>query len=238
MDIEQAYDEWEQDKRDELERWKGDLKMLESQGIDQARIFQQAGPKIDRFFMIVAKGKKLPPDGVSPVIPATVDGNWRLLSPRIECANVLPPGPKPERLRTPDGKDVAIDPCTIADSWRSLLIEVAKWLVQNGRIPSKAIPIQSGRKKLLHDVSKQECGKQVKDAQRLSKGLCLHPNNNPDAIRNSVDLLNEKSRLVGHFYVQYRAGEIRMSMDGEPVSCYHTHPELCRYRWWCEPERA
>lgn len=238
MDIEQAYEEWKQSKRDELERWKGDLEVLESQGIDQTRVFQQAGPKIVRFFKIVVKGAKLLPDDIPPVIPATVDGNWRLLSPRIECANVLPPGPKPERLRTPDGKDVAIDPCTIADSWKSLLIEVAEWLVKNRRIPSEAIPIQSGRKKLLHDASKQECGKQVKDARRLSNGLCLHPNTNPDAIRNSVDLLNEKSRLGGHFYVQYRAGEIRMSMDGEPVSCYHTHPELCRYRWWCEPERA
>ena len=237
MDLEQAYEEWKEDKRDELEWWRKELEMLESQGIDQTRIFQQAGPKIVRFFMIVAKGKKLLPDDIRPVIPATVDGNWHLLSPRIQCANVLPPGPKPERLRTPDGKDVCIDPWTIADSWKRLLIEVAEWLVQNGRIPSEAIPIQSGRKKLLHDVS-QECGKQVKDARRLSNELCLHPNTNPDAIRNSVDLLNEKSRLGGHFYVQYRAGKIRMSIDGEPVSCDHTHPELCRYRWWCEPERA
>lgn len=231
---EQAYEEWKEGKRDKLEWWRKELEMLESQGISQTRIFQRARPKIERFFKIVAKGVKLLPDDILPVCPARVDGNWHLLSPSIEP----PPSPRPERLRTPDGKDVAIDPWTIADSWRTLLIEVAEWLVRNGRIPSKAIPIQSGRKKLLHDVSKQECGKQVKDAQRLSNGLCLHPNTNPDAIRNSVDLLNEKSRLGGHFYVQYRAGEIHMSMDGEPVWCDHTHPELCRYRWWCEPARA
>ena len=234
MGIERAYEVWKQSKRDKLERWKGDLEVLESRSIDQTRIFQQAGPKIDRFFMIVAKGAKLLPDGIRPVIPATVDGNWHLLSPRIEGANVLPPSPRPKRLRTPDGKDVAINHWTIADSWKRLLIEVAEWLVQNGRIPSEAIPIQSGRKKLLHDVSKQECGKQVKDAQRLSNGLCLHPNTNPDAIRNSVEVLNEKSRLGGHFYVQYRAGEIHMSMDGEPVWCDHTHPELCRYTQYCK----
>ena len=229
---EQAYEEWKQSKRDEIERCRKKLEMLESQGIDQTRIFQQAGPKIVRFFKIVAKGAKLLPDDIPPV--ATVDGNWHLLSPRIEGANVLPPSPRPKRLRTPDGKDVAINHWTIADSWKRLLIEVAEWLVRNGRIPSEAIPIQSGRKKLLHDVSKQECGKQVKDAQRLSNGLCLHPNTNPDAIRNSVEVLNEKSRLGGHFYVQYRAGEIHMSMDGEPVWCDHTHPELCRYTQYCK----
>ena len=239
MDIERAYEEWKQNKRDEIEKLKKDLEMLESQGIDQTRIFQQARPKIGRFFKIVAKGAKLLPDGVSPVILVTVDGNWHLLSPRIEGANVLPPGPKPKRLRTPDGKDVAIDARTIADSWRSLLIEVAEWLARNERIPSEAIPIRSGRKRyLLHVASEQECDKQVKDTQRLSNGLCLHPNTKPDAIRNSVDLLNKKSRLGGHFYVQYREGGLTIDEFGEPAACDHTHPELCRHRWWCEPERA
>ena len=221
MDLEQAYEEWKEDKRDEIERWKGDLKMLESQSIDQTHILQQARPKIERFFMIVAKGKKLLPDGIPPVIPARVDGNWHLLSSSTE----RPGSVKPEQLRTPDGQeDVYIE------TWKRLLIEVAEWLVKNKRIPSEAIPIQSGRKKLLHVVSEQECGN---DAQRISNELCLHPNTTPDAIRNSVDLLNKKSRLGGHFYVQYMV-DWKMDVDGEPVWCDHTHPELCRYTQYCK----
>ena len=232
---EQAYEEWKQSKKDELDKWKEELEMLESRSIDKNLIFQQARPKIVRFFKIVAKAAKMLPDDVPPIIPATVDGNWHLLSPRIEGANVLPPSPKPERLRTPDGKDVAIDDPTIADSWKRLLIEIAEWLVRNERIPSEVIPIQSGRKKyLLHDISEQECDKQVKDAQRLSNGLCLHPNTARKTIRNSVDRLNKKSRLGGHFYVRYRMGGFHLSLDGL-VTCHHTHPDLCKYRRYCSP---
>ena len=227
MDLEQAYEEWKEDKRDEIrdeiERWKGDLKMLESQSIDQTHILQQARPKIERFFMIVAKGAKLLPDGIRPVIPATVDGNWHLLSSSTE----RPGGVKPEQLRTPDGQDVYIE------TWKRLLIEVAEWLVKNKRIPSDAIPIQSGqsgRKKLLHVVSDQECGN---DAQRLSNGLCLHPNTNAEDTIRSAELLNRKSRLGGRFYVQYMV-DLEMDVDGEPAGCYHTHPELCRYRLYCK----
>ena len=232
---EQAYEEWKQSKKDELDMWKEELEMLESRSIDKNLIFQQARPKIVRFFKIVAKAAKMLPDDVPPIIPATVDGNWHLLSPRIEGANVLPPSPKPKWLRTPDGKDVAIDDPTIADSWKRLLIEIAEWLVRNERIPSEVIPIQSGRKKyLLHDISEQECDKQVKDAQRLSNGLCLHPNTDAEATRKSVDRLNKKSRLGGHFYVRYRMGGFHLSLDGL-VTCHHTHPDLCKYRRYCLP---
>lgn len=233
---EQEYEEWKQSKKDELDKWKEELEMLESRSIDKNLIFQQARPKIVRFFKIVAKGAKLLPDDVPHVIPATVDGNWHLLSPRTEGANVLPPSPKPKCLRTPDGKDVAIDDPTIADSWKRLLIEIAEWLVRNERIPSEVIPIQSGRKKyLLHDISGQECDKQVKDAQRLSNGLCLHPNTGTEAIRKNVDSLNRKSRLGGHFYVRYRMGGSYVDLDGL-VTCVHTHPGLCKYRrHYCLP---
>ena len=173
---EQVYEEWKQSKKDELDMWKEKLEMLESRSIDKNLIFQQARPKIVRFFKIVAKAAKMLPDDVPPIIPATVDGNWHLLSPRIEGANVLPPSPKPKYLRTPDGKDVAIDDPTIADSWKRLLIEIAEWLVRNERIPSEVIPIQSGRKKyLLHDISEQECDKQVKGRTETLERAMLAP---------------------------------------------------------------
>ena len=221
MGIERAYEEWKEGKRDELEWWRKELEMLESRSIDQTRIFQQARPKIERFFKIVAKGKKLLPDDIPPVIPSTVDGNWHLLSSSTE----RPRGVSPGRLRAPDGQeDVYIE------TWKRLLIEVAEWLVKNKRIPSEAIPIQSGRKKLLHAASEQECGN---DAQRLSNGLCLHPNTNAEDTIRSVELLNRKSRLGGHFYVQYMV-LLDMDESGRPAACYHTHPELCRYTQYCK----
>lgn len=210
---EQAYEEWKEGKRDKLEWWRKEIEMLESQGISQTRIFQRARPKIERFFKIAAKGAKLLPDDIPPVIPATVDGNWHLLSSSTE----RPRGVKPEELRTPDGENVTIE------TWKRLLLEVAEWLVKNRRIPSEAIPIQSGRKKLLHVVSDQECGK---DTQRLSNGLCLHLNTNAEDTIRSAELLNRKSRLGGRFYVQYLA-DLDIDVFGEIVWCDHTHPELC-----------
>ena len=152
--------------------------------------------------------------------------SWHLLSSPLQSRYY-----EPSALLTPDGEEIRVrdreirvwpsplvhgypadyptdllgEPVRFTGPWKSLLFEVAEWLVQNKRLPMELIPIKLGPKRhVVHTLPAHVDGKPFKDAARLSNGLYLYFPSSSKDICNAVAHLNKVSPPHEQFYVEFR----------------------------------
>ena len=117
-----------------------------------------------------------------------------------------------------------------AGPWKSLLFEVAEWLIQNGRLTNELLPVPLGRKRyVVHTEPTHKNGSQFEDWEMLSNGLYLYlPSGSKDICR-AVEKLNRMSPPHEQFYVQYRTLIGYDDFTGEKICIDHSQPELCNH---------
>ena len=164
---------------------------------------------------------------------------WHLLS-----SETVSNGFKPRMLRTPDGgehsfwptswrgKRSRIDVFTGAkgvriDSWRTLMLAVAEWLIQNERLPMELIPIRMGRNRhIIHTEPRHADGKPFEYKEKLPNGLYLNIPSGSKEVCNAIERLNRLSPPHKQFYVQYESVVYFDVFKDRLEHCDH-HPELC-----------
>ena len=155
--ITQLYNEWLENRRNEIAAWKKDLEDWNDQEINKHTVFQDTRYKMGRFLSLVAQDENFLPKDIPPVIPVTVDGTWHLLGSSLEGTTRL----TPSSLRTPDGFEIHVD------SWKRILIEVAEWLIRKECLPIDLVPIRSGSKRyLVHTKPEHADDKSFKDEKK------------------------------------------------------------------------
>jgi hypothetical protein len=96
-----------------------------------------------------------------------------------------PGDPPPSRIRFPDGSERDLK------TWKSLLLEVAEWLVAQGKLTSVACPVPMGPKQYLVNTEPiHPTGRSFVSKKRLSNGLWLNlPLDAPFRFRSALKLL-------------------------------------------------
>lgn len=118
------------------------------------------------------------------------------------------PGAKPPvAVRFPDNRREVLDGRT----WKALLVAVAEWLIEKGKLTASACPIPIGGKTyLVHTEPIYPTGKRFRVPYRLSNGLMLDGHYwAPDAARHS-------RRLLQRFGVD--PTEVLVEIDGSELS--------------------
>lgn len=116
-------------------------------------------------------GKSLPPQEA-----------WRPL-PEVTVKHGDPP---PSRIRFPDGSERELG------TWKSLLVEVAEWLVRQGKLSAAVCPIpcESRRRYLVSREPRHPTGRTFQSGRRLANGLWLEAQTSaPDGLRYAKRLL-------------------------------------------------
>ncbi len=95
----------------------------------------------------------------------------------------------PPIVRLPNGEEKPLK------SWKSLLIEVAEWLIREGALTERDCPISRSKNPnsyLVHLEPKDRSGKGFLGPEKLSNGLHLYSHGNPKTI------LDFSKRLLNH----------------------------------------
>lgn len=97
-----------------------------------------------------------------------------------------PGDPPPSRIRFPDGTEQELH------TWASLLVSVAEWLVDQGKLTPAACPVPLGPKQYLVNTEPiHSTGRSFVSKKRLSNGLWLNLNLSArGVVRNARSLLN------------------------------------------------
>jgi hypothetical protein len=93
--------------------------------------------------------------------------------------------PPPSRIRFPDGTEQELH------TWASLLVSVAEWLVDQGKLTPAACPVPMGpRQYLVNTEPIHSTGRSFVSKKRLSNGLWLNlPLDAPSRFRSALKLL-------------------------------------------------
>ncbi len=165
-------------------------------------------------------GELLTPDGEKNPIRGEIT-LWRTTSgpPRTrrfrggrfpDGINWFSLSPSPERYRS-------------TGPWKSLLFEVAEWLIRKDRLPME-LPIKLGSKHhVVHTLPEHADGRPFEDWEKLSNGLCLYLPSGSKEICKAVERLNRASPPHEQLYVV--ADE--WYLDADPERCPHSHPKFC-----------
>ena len=137
---------------------------------------------------------KSPAPTPQPTPPSLDEHKWQLLSKYQE-----PHAPKPVEVRFPDNSVVPVK------TWKSILVEVAKWLEKNKLLTENHCPIsvprKSGRTKLYvaHTKAVHSNGKPFRDPTRV--GAFYVANNSTIAVANAIQIIEH----VGQNPAQFKA---------------------------------
>ena len=106
--------------------------------------------------------------GTGPVTPLIIEPDTRWVSLKDFVAT---PGTTPPNMRLPNGEQ------RLPASWKSLLLEVAEWLIRDGALTAERCPIPAGKNNTSHYVvnlqPRHAKGTDFFGPHRLSNGLYL-----------------------------------------------------------------
>lgn len=162
---------------------------------------------------------------------------WMLLAPDKERVSVargkITVWPTTSDLRRP-GQQTRIDYVAHqryrpTGPWKSLLFEVAEWLIRNERLPEELLPVSLGRKRyVVHTEPTHRDGSPFEDWEILSNGPCLYLPSSSKEICRAVEKLNRMSPPHEQFYVQFEPVIHYDVFEDRLERCDH-HPELCNH---------
>ncbi len=145
------------------------------------------------------------PPPPQPTPPSLDEHKWQLLSKYQE-----PHAPKPIEVRFPDNSVVPVK------AWKSILVEVAKWLEKNKLLTENHCPIsvprKSGRTKLyvVNTKAVHSNGKPFRDPTRV--GAFYVANNSTIAVANAIQIIE----YVGQNPAQFKAGFLQLRTKPAP----------------------
>ena len=189
--------EWEDSLSQKLDGWRKEIANLKTQPVDEGLILGNARDKIMHLLSLEARktGLTLNTDDVIPDISPVSDGDWVLISSSLP--ETVVGGGRPKSLRFPDGQETPVK------SWAELLVEIAEWLIQDGR-PVTRTAMSLGPKSsryLINDVPIHRNGVGFRRERRLSNGLYIELNLPTRQIWECVQLLNQSSGAPAQFHV-------------------------------------
>jgi hypothetical protein len=98
-----------------------------------------------------------------------------------------PGDPPPSRIRFPDGSERDLK------TWKSLLLEVAEWLVAQGKLTAAACPVpKSPKGYIVHTEPRHPDGRQFAAGNQLSNGLWV------DCYVGSTGAIRQAQILLRH----------------------------------------
>ena len=187
------FTEWERDLKSKLVGWRNDLAELKSQLIDKRLVFENAREKMLK--LLSREAQELPGanDHADSDKAVASDSDWVLLGSSIP--ETLVTRRKPKDLRLPDGREIPIT------KWTDLLVAVAEWVVENGKLSVNSIP--KGRSNYLINSSPiHKNGTPFKGHKKLSNGLYIETHGSAKRICNYIGVINKYSDSYVKFFVR------------------------------------
>lgn len=189
VQVSRVFADWEGNLRSELAGWCQELAGLESRPVDKEAIFGSARGKAMYLLRCEAQDAGLLAEPSENVVAA---GDWYSLTELRRHVSVA--GRSPASIRFPDGTESA------ASTWRSLIRNIAEWLIDVGLLSQGNIPGQIGA---FFPATHELHPSGGRKTTELKNGMFLVPGNNGDqAISKSVQMLEAFGKDPAQCYVQ------------------------------------
>lgn len=184
---------WESDLKRKYDEWREELAELERQPVEKQLIFDNAGSKLIGLLSLQAKDADLmPDDSTNNDDPYEPEDGWHLLSSSIDSTHWLP-----AELCTPDGNTISVS------RWIDLLVQVAEWLYQSGRLTQTSVPVSPGANTyVINDTPTNKNGLRFRFHGQLSNGLYFQKGISSKTVCGYVQALSELSDPPAKFYVR------------------------------------
>ena len=203
-----SYTQWEGNLRTDLANKRNELAELEDQPIDKSAILKSAQDRVLSLLSHEAESAGLLPYSGRTTTNTKTISNTSVISSlplpdagwiQLTDTKLNPTGKTPAFLRFPSGENRAIN------NWADLVVEVANWLVQEGKLSRSDCPVSLGKARnyMINTTPYQSEVKKFISARKLSDGMYINTVfNAKQKISNSSNLLKEFGEDPSRFHIK------------------------------------